>query len=146
MFLEVLDLELKNTNRELDEWLTWGRRAPRGKIKGEAARPGQSGLGALLPLSAPAFSNALHASLLLCDRMLHGVAPSKCSRPHIFLHDGVSHLITLLWVTSMLPCFTCSMRFLQRKVVAAPPCLSFACALMTNVGGTSRDASWCMCG
>jgi hypothetical protein len=39
-----------------------------------------------------------------------------------------------------------SMIFLQNKALAAPPCLYFACGLIKDVGGASRDVSWCMYG
>jgi hypothetical protein len=103
-------------------------------------------LGPQLPLSAPAFPSALHARLLLCDHVLHGVAPSKFSHPLLCLHDWSSHLITFLWVTSMLPCLTCFHEIPTKQSFDCSPCLSFACALMIIVGGASRDASWCMCG
>jgi hypothetical protein len=96
-----------NMNKELDEWLTCQRGALGGFKRGEADWPGPTVLGGLLLLLAPAFSSALHAPLLLCDHVLHGVAPPKCSRPLLCLHDWSLHLIVLLWVTSMLPCLTC---------------------------------------
>jgi hypothetical protein len=77
-----LDLELKNTNRELDKGLNYRREAPRGLKGGEAGRPG-----VLLHLLVSSFSSALHTPLLLCDCVLHGVAPPKCSSPLLCLHD-----------------------------------------------------------
>jgi hypothetical protein len=45
----VLDYKLEHTNRELDEQLTCRRGAPRVLKKGEAGRPGPTGLGGLVP-------------------------------------------------------------------------------------------------
>jgi hypothetical protein len=56
----------------------------------------------------------------------------------------VLHTIVLLWVTFMLPCPHSPIRFLQKQSFDYPPCLSFACGLMKNVGGASHDALWCM--
>jgi hypothetical protein len=60
-----------------------------------------------LLLPARFFSTALTLALLLRDRMLRGVAPSKHSHPLLCLHYCSFHLMILLWVTSMLPCLTC---------------------------------------
>jgi hypothetical protein len=46
----VLDYKLKHTNKELDEQLTCRRRAPGCLNRGEAGRPGTTGLGGLLLL------------------------------------------------------------------------------------------------
>jgi hypothetical protein len=42
------------------------------------------------------FSSALMLALWLCDRVLHGVARSKRSRPLLRLHYWSFHLIILL--------------------------------------------------
>jgi hypothetical protein len=62
------------------------------------------------------------------------------------LHDWISHLISLIWVTSMPPCLTCLHENPTKQSLDCSPCLSFACAFMWNVGGASCDPSWCMCG
>jgi hypothetical protein len=142
----VLGYELKHTNKELGKWLTCRRRAPGGTKRGEAGRPGLTSLGTLLLHLAWIFSSALHASLLLCDRMLHRVAPPTCSHPLLCLHNWSLHLMVLLWVTSMLPCLACLHDIPAKLSLGCPPCLSFACGLMKYVGGASRDASWCMNG
>jgi hypothetical protein len=102
----VLDYKLKHTNKELEERLTCWRGAPGGLRRGEAGRPGPTGPGSSRPLSVSIFSSAFHAPLLLCDRVIHSVAPPKCSRPLLCLHYCSLHLMILLWVTSMLPCLT----------------------------------------
>jgi hypothetical protein len=65
----ALDYKLEHTNKELD---------------------------GSLPLSSWFFSSALMLALLLRDRVLHGVAPSKCSRPLLRLHYSSFHLMILL--------------------------------------------------
>jgi hypothetical protein len=62
----VLNYKLEHTNKELDGRLTYLARF---------------------------FSNALMLALLLRDRVLHGVAPSKRSRPLLCLHYCAFHLI-----------------------------------------------------
>jgi hypothetical protein len=59
----------------------------RGEQKEEAVRPGPTGLGSLLHISAPSFSSALLAPLLLCVCVLNVVAPSKLSHPLLCLHN-----------------------------------------------------------
>jgi hypothetical protein len=54
---------------------------------GEADWPEPTSLGRLLLLLALSFSSALHAPLFLCVCVLHGVGPSKLSRPLLCLHD-----------------------------------------------------------
>jgi hypothetical protein len=103
----VLDYKLEHTNKELDGRLTCWRGAPGCLNRGEAGWPGPTVLGSSLPLSASIFSSALHASLLLCDRVIHRVSPPKRSRPLLCLHYFSFHLMILLWVTSMLPFLTC---------------------------------------
>jgi hypothetical protein len=58
-----------------------------GALKG--GRPAGLGrpLGGVLLLPALAFSSTLMLTLLLCDHVLHRVAPPKCSRPLLCLHD-----------------------------------------------------------
>jgi hypothetical protein len=56
------------------------------------------------------------------------------------------HLMFSLWVTSMLPCLTCIYDIPAKQSFGCPPCLSFACGLIKDVQGASRDASWCMYG
>jgi hypothetical protein len=68
----VPDYKLEHTNKELDGRLT------------------------SLLLFAQLFSSALMLALLLCDRVLHGVAPSKRSRPLLCLHYCSFHLMILL--------------------------------------------------
>jgi hypothetical protein len=142
----VLGYELKHTNKELNERLTCRRGAPGGFKRGEAGRPGPTSLGASLLLLAWFFSSPLMLALLLCDRVLHGVAPPKRSRPFLCLHYWSFHLTVLLWVTSMLPCLTCLHEIPAKQSLVFLPCLSFACGLIKDVGGASRDASWCMHG
>jgi hypothetical protein len=65
-------------------------------------------------------TSALVFALLLCDRVLHGVAPSKHSRPLLCLHYCSFHLMILL---ESFPCFLtshASMIFLLNKALAAP--------------------------
>jgi hypothetical protein len=116
-----------------------------GLLKG-VGRPGRTGLGASLLLPTRFFSSALTLALLLRDRVLHGVAPSKCSRPLLYLHYCSFHLMISLWVTSMLPRLTCLHNIPAKQGLGCPPCLSFACGLIKDVGEASRDASWCMHG
>jgi hypothetical protein len=77
-FLDILDSELKNTNKELDEGLSWGRRA----------------LGAAWGLhwSSRLCLSPVHSMLLFCfcDCVLHGAALPKCSHPHPCLHAWCS--------------------------------------------------------
>jgi hypothetical protein len=82
----VLDYKVKHTYNELGERLTCRRGAPGGSRRGEAGRPRTTGLGSSLPLSASIFSSALHAPLLLCDCVIHGVALPKHSRLLLCLH------------------------------------------------------------
>jgi hypothetical protein len=56
-----------------------------------ADRPGAS-----LLFPACFFSGALTLALLLHDRVLHGVAPSKRSRPLLWLHYYSFHLMISL--------------------------------------------------
>jgi hypothetical protein len=46
----------------------------------------------------------------------------------------------------MLPCLTCLHDIPAKQSLGCPPCLSFACGLIKDVGGASHDASWCMYG
>jgi hypothetical protein len=111
----VLDCKLKHTNKELDERLTCQRGAPWCLYLEKAGRPRPTGLGGVLLLLAWFFSSAPILAFLLCDRVLHGVAPPKLSRPLLCLHYLSFHLIDLLWVTSMLLCSHASVIFLQNK-------------------------------
>jgi hypothetical protein len=63
----VLDYKLKHTNKELDGRLTCRRGAPGALNRGEAGRPGPTGLGASTLLLAWFFSSTLIFALLLCD-------------------------------------------------------------------------------
>jgi hypothetical protein len=99
-----------------------------------------------LSILARFFSSALMLALFLRDRMLHGVAPSRRSRPLLCLHYCSFHLMFLLWVTSMLPCLTCIHDIPTKPSLGCPPCLSFACGWIKDVGGAPCDASWCMHG
>jgi hypothetical protein len=82
----VLGYELKHTHKELDERLTCRRGAPGGLRRGTAGQTRPTGLGSSLSLLVSIFFSALHAPLSLCDRVLHGFAPPKHSRPLLCLH------------------------------------------------------------
>jgi hypothetical protein len=56
----VLDYKLEHTNKELDEQLTCRRRALGCLNRGEADRPGPTGLGGFLLLPAPVFFQDTH--------------------------------------------------------------------------------------
>jgi hypothetical protein len=56
----VLNYKLEHTNEELGEQLTCQRREPRCLNRGEAGRPGPTGLGGFLLLPAPVFFQHTH--------------------------------------------------------------------------------------
>jgi hypothetical protein len=91
-------------------------------------------------------TSALMLALLLRDRVLHRVAPSKRSSPLLCLHYCSFHLMFSPRVTSMLLCLTCLHDIPAKQGLGCPPCLSFACGLIKDVGGASCDASWCLHG
>jgi hypothetical protein len=142
----VLDYKLEHTNRELDEQLTCRRRAPGCLNRGEAGRPGPTDLGGFLPLPASVFFQHTHPCFVTLWPRAPRVAPPKLSHPLFCLHYWSFHLMSLLWVMSMLLCFTCLHDFPAKQGLAAPHACPLHVALMKNVGGASRDASWCMHG
>jgi hypothetical protein len=80
-------------------------------------------------------SSALMLTMLLCDRVLHEVAPPKCSSPLLCLYYWSLHLMVFSWVTSMLPCLTCLHDIPAKQSLGCSPCLSFACGLIKDVRG-----------
>jgi hypothetical protein len=97
---------------------------------GQVGRPGPTGLGWFDPPgSALSPSTIIYPPLLSCPRAPR-VAPPKCSRPLLFLHYWSFHLMfhalshvhaPLLHLLHMSPWISCKL------MLAAHPCLSFAC-------------------
>jgi hypothetical protein len=118
-------------------WMTKSKVVPDYKL--EHTNKESDGRLTSLLLLARFFSSALVASW--------PCAPSKRSRPLLRLHYYSFHLMFSLWLTSILPCLTCIHDIPAKQSLGCPPpCLYLACGLIKDVGGASRDVSWCMYG
>jgi hypothetical protein len=107
---------------------------------GEAGRPGTTGLGGFwLPWLGFSSSMIISTLCLLCPRAPL-VAPPKLCHPLLCLHYWSFHLMPLLWVMSMLPCFTCHHEF-PAKQCLLPPYLFFACDLDESCW---KGIPWCI--
>jgi hypothetical protein len=83
----LLDYELKHTKHGTGQMTYLLKESTEGIKRGEVDRAGPTGLGPLLHHLAWIFSSALHAPLLLCERVLHRVALPRCSCPLLHLHN-----------------------------------------------------------
>jgi hypothetical protein len=105
----------EHTNRGREELLACWRRVPGGAYIGEAGRP-------RWPRASPGASFLQRDDLplwLSCSRAPL-VAPPKLSHPLLCLHYWSFHLMPLLWVMSMLPCFTCHHEFPAKQCLLPP--------------------------
>jgi hypothetical protein len=132
--------KLEHTNRGRRELLACRRRTPGGAIY-RVSRPAWGGSGP--PGSVLSPSTIISPLWLLCPRAPL-VAPPKRSHPLLCLHYWSFHLMHLLWVMSMLPCFTCHHEFPAKQCLLPTHACPLHVVLMKVVWRASNDASWCM--
>jgi hypothetical protein len=136
----VLDYELKHTTRD---WMSdlpdegEHQRTLKGGRTAGLGRPAWVVCCSSQLRFSPVHSCLLCSSVTACFLGLH--------RPNVLVHSFACMIDPSTWwfCFESLPCSLAShasMRFLQSKALDGPPCLSFACGLMKNVGGASRDA------
>jgi hypothetical protein len=101
-------------------------------------------LGGFVPLPGSVFSSVMIFPLWLSCPRAPQVAPPKLSHPLLCLHYWSFHLMSLLWVMSMLLCFTCHHEFPVKQCLLPTHSCPLHVTLMKVVGRASRDASWCM--
>jgi hypothetical protein len=111
---------------------------------GVVGRPGPTGLGGLLPPLARFSSSVMIFPLWLSCPCAPLVARPELSHPLLCLHYWSLHLMPLLWVMSMLPCFTCHHEFPAKQCLLPTHACPLHVVLMKVVGRASNDASWCM--
>jgi hypothetical protein len=140
----VLDYKLEHTNKELDGRLTCRRGAPGCLNRGRPAGLGRLAWVAFCPSWLWFSSSTLILALWLLWPRPPRVAPPKLSHPLFCLHYWSFHLMSLLWVMSMLLSLTCLHDFPAKQGLAAPHACPLHVALMNDVGRASRDASRCM--
>jgi hypothetical protein len=109
--------------------------------RGEADRLGPTGLGGFVPLLALVSPSTLILALWLLWPHAPRVAPPKLSHPLLCLHYWSFHLMSLLWVISMLLCLTCLHDFPTKQGLAALPCLSLACGFDERCW---KSTPWCI--
>jgi hypothetical protein len=71
--------------------------------------------------------------------------------PNVLVHSFACIIAPSTWWFRFesLPCslcLTCLHDIPAKQILGCPPCLYFACGLIKDVGGASRDGSWCVYG